>query len=103
MADNSPNSQSAMDAFREEMNNLRSQIEAIAKTIDDKRHEVTADMAQRIAKELDKARAKAHQLKAAGKAGFNEVEDRVRQSPVSSLAIAFGAGWLLSCLFRHLR
>lgn len=103
MADNAPDSRSAMEAFREEMNHLRNQIETLAKNIDDKRHEVTADMAQKIARELDKARAKAHQLKNAGQARINEEEDHVRQSPVASLAIAFGAGWLLSCLFRHLR
>lgn len=103
MAENAPESRSMMETFQEEMKHLRSRIEAIAKNIDDKRHEMTADMAQKIAKELDQARAKAQQLKHAGQARINDVEDRVRQSPVASLAIAFGAGWLLSCLFRRLR
>lgn len=103
MADNSSDSPSTMDTIREEISRLYTRLETIAKNIDDKRHEVTADMAQKIARELDKAREKAHHLKHAGEMRINEVEDRVRQSPLISLGIAFGAGWLLSCLFRHLR
>lgn len=105
MADNE--NQSTVDNLREELKNLRSQLEGMVKNIEEKRHEITADMSQKIAREVEHARRKAaeraHQLREAGQNGLGEVEAQVRQNPLVSLLIAFGLGWIISCLMRHLR
>lgn len=107
MADNNGGSQPQMDSLRSEINNLRAQLEGIIKSAEEKRHDFTTDMAHKIAKELEhcrhKAAERAEHLRVAGEAGLHEVGDHVRQNPLVSLLIAFGAGWVISCLFRHLR
>ena len=98
---------STMDNLREELKSLRTQLEGMVKNVEEKRHELTADMAQKIAREVENARRKAtekaHQLREAGQSGLGEVEAQVRQNPLVSLLVAFGLGWALSCLMRHLR
>lgn len=105
MAENE--NQSTMESFRQELGSLRSQIENMAKSIEEKRRELTSDMAEKIAREVEHARRKAseraHQVREAGASGLNEVESQVRQNPLISILIAFGLGWIVSCLIRHLR
>lgn len=105
MAENE--NQSTMDSLRQELGSLRSQIENMAKSVEEKRRELTSDMAEKIAREIDNARKKAseraHQLREAGTSGLNEVESQVRQNPLISILIAFGLGWIVSCMIRHLR
>lgn len=105
MPDNVSSQQSggSVDTLREELNALRAQMERLVKAADEKRHEVTADMAHKIAHELDRCRERAGHIKKAGQAGIDEVEEQVRQNPLASVLIAFGVGWVISCLFRHLR
>lgn len=106
MADDA-NQQTTMDSLREELANLRSQLEGIVKNVDERRQDITADVARKIAKEMDHYRAaaahRASQLRDAGEAGLDEAAARVRQNPLASILVAFGVGWVLSCLFRHLR
>ena len=40
---------STMDNLREELKSLRTQLEGMVKNVEEKRHELTADMAQKIA------------------------------------------------------
>lgn len=105
MADN--DNQSMMDSMREEFKSLRAQVEDLLKTANEKRHDLTDDMAEKIARELEKTRKKAgeraEQLRHAGQHGLGEVEAQVRQNPLVSLLIAFGLGWVVSCIIRHLR
>lgn len=99
--------ESTIDALREELKNLRGQIENIVKTADEKKSEIGSDLVDKLSKELEKLRKnasdQAHRLYNAGQDGLGEVEDTVRKNPLVSLAVAFGAGCVLSCLFRHLR
>lgn len=107
MAENENTSQSAIDALRAELGSLKSQLEGMLKEADRKGHDFTSDMARKIAHEIEhcrhKASQRAGQLREAGREGIGEVEAQVRQNPLASLAIAFGLGWVISCLFRHLR
>lgn len=105
MADNE--NQWTIENMREELKKLRAQMESAVKDFEAKRHDLTADMAEKIAREVEHARRKAteraHQLREAGEHGLGEVETQVRKNPLASLLIAFGLGWVLSCLIRHLR
>ena len=107
MAENENTSQSTIDALRAELGSLRAQLEDMLKNADQKGRDVTAEMARKIAHEIEHCRHKAalhaEHLRDAGKEGLGEVEAHVRQNPLASLAIAFGIGCLVSCLFRRLR
>lgn len=101
------NTNSTVEALRSELDSLRSQLEHLVKAVDNKKTDLTSDMASRIAREVEHYRQsaahKADQLRSAGEAGLEEVGEHVRRNPIASLAIAFGAGWVMSCLLRRLR
>lgn len=105
MAEN--NQQSTMEGLRDELASLRNQMESLLKTFSSKGQDLGGDLAARIAKELKDykniASEKAGQLRDAGQAGLGDVEEQVRKNPLASLLIAFGAGYIISCLFRKLR
>lgn len=101
------NEQDTIETLRNELSKLRQQLENIVKTAEDKKNEVSGDIIDRLTKELEQlrnsARSQAHKLYETGQYGCEEVSEKVRQNPVASLLIAFGAGCVISCLFRHLR
>jgi len=101
------NTNSTVEALRTELATLRSQLENIVKTIENKKSDLTSDMASRIAHEVEHYRQsavqRAGQIRNAGEIGLEEVGRHVRQNPIASLAIAFGTGWLLSCMLRRMR
>lgn len=107
MPDSVNTNQSTVDSLKQEINSLRGQLESIIKTVEEKRHDMASDMAHKIANEIEhcrhKAAQRAGQLRDAGKEGLGEVEAQVRKNPLASLLIAFGAGWVISCMLRHLR
>lgn len=96
-----------METLREELANLKQQIEHIVRTADNKRTEVSGDIIDKLTRELENLRksamSRAHKVYESGQAGVEELGDRVRRNPLASLAIAFGAGCVLSCIVRHLR
>lgn len=93
--------------LRAEMGKLRSQMEELLKNAEAKRHELTDEMAHKIAHEVERARhiaaERTQKLREVGQTGLDEVEIQVRQNPLASVLIAFGLGWLISCLFRRMR
>lgn len=99
--------ENTMDSLRAEITNLRSQLEDMVKTAESKRSEVSHEVIEKLTKELENLRKNAgehaHKIYNAGQAGLDEVGEHVRRSPLTSLAIAFGAGCVISCLIRHLR
>lgn len=101
------NNASSMEALKNELSSLRNQIENLVKAADAKGHQSADDLASRIVQELNsykrRASEQADRLRDAGSAGLEEVGNQVRQNPLASLLIAFGAGCVVSCLFRHLR
>lgn len=98
---------SGMATLRNDLNKLKEQIENLARDVQERKGEVSADFASKIAKEIEHYRKLASEgaqrAYAAGQNGLEDVGDQIRQNPLTSLAIAFGAGCIISCLFRHLR
>lgn len=97
----------SVDALRAELRNLSAQVEKIVKTVDGKKDEATAELIDKVSRELEHIRSlasdRAGKIYDAGQAGLDEVGEHVRRNPLASLLVAFGAGCVISCLFRHLR
>lgn len=99
--------ESNMEKMQDEIKSLRSQLEDILKNVESKRSEVSHEVLEKLTKELESLRKsagdQAQRIYEAGQSGLDEVGEHVRRSPLTSLAIAFGAGCVISCLIRHLR
>lgn len=98
---------STMETLQAELNSLRSQLQNMADKAQDKEQEIVSRLTDRIGKELgryrDVAKEQGAHLLDMGEAGLDEVAAQIRRNPLASLGIAFGAGWLLSCIWRSLR
>ncbi|WP_308621755.1 hypothetical protein [uncultured Desulfovibrio sp.] len=96
-----------VEDLRKELGSLRAQMETLFNTLKEKKADVAGDVSSRIADELGQyrryARDGARKVYDAGAAGVEEVSEQVRRNPLASLLIAFGAGCVLSGLFRHFR
>lgn len=105
MADDA--SQSALDNLKAELSSLSSQVANMVKSFEKKNSPETNEMFDKISKELASLRAlagdRAHKVYEAGQSGMEEVGEHVRRNPLASLLIAFGAGCVISCIFRHLK
>lgn len=101
------NQNTGVEGMKEELARLQAQMQALLKHVENKKDAVEDDLASKIARELDHYRSlaskNAHRIYDAGQNGMEEVSDHVRANPLASLLIAFGAGCVISCLFRHLR
>lgn len=99
--------QGTLENLRAELSKLRSQLENIVKSADSKKTEVSEDLIDKLTRELENirhsAKSGANKIYDAGQTGYEEVGQHVRNNPVSSLLIAFGAGCIISCLLRRLR
>ena len=93
------------DTLREEVQALRKQIETLAKTAEKNASYHAASVSSRLEDEVEKyqklAAEKLQKVMAAGGDGVENVSERIRQNPLGSLLLAFGAGYALSLLFRH--
>ena len=104
MADNHDHT---VEELRKELGAMREQMDSLLQTLRDKKDEMSGEVSSRLARELEHYRKFAHdhaqKVYDAGSAGMEEMSEQVRKNPMASLLIAFGAGCVLSCLFRHLR
>lgn len=104
MADNHEHT---VEDLRKELGSMREQMETIFNAFKETKDDMAGEVSSRIARELGHyrqfARDGARKVYDAGAAGMEEVSEQVRRNPMASLLIAFGAGCVLSCLFRHLR
>lgn len=75
-----------LDHIREDIDSLRHNVVALSKTM---RHEMA-----------DKASSRIGEWEQKGREALETVEEDVRQKPMQSVLIAFGAGLLLSALMR---
>ncbi|GJL73795.1 MAG: hypothetical protein NMNS01_29940 [Nitrosomonas sp.] len=99
MATNTKSNETQSD-LREEFETLRTQVTELMQALKDKGE----DKAERLGKKLesefghyqDKAERKLHDAYDAGEAGVDELSERVRKSPVTSLLVAFSAGYIIS-------
>lgn len=100
------NEKSAFDTLRADLSKLTSQIENAVKSMRGEKEAQASDLTERLIKELehlrDGASERAKKIYSAGSDGMREVGEQVRENPLLSLLIAFGAGCVLSCLFRNL-
>lgn len=96
-----------VEDLRKELGAMRQQMETLFNALKETKDDVAGDVSSRIARELGQyrqfARDGARKAYDAGAAGVEEMSEQVRRNPVASLLIAFGAGCVLSALFRHLR
>ena len=97
----------AFESLKQEFSTLKDQIENFLKNSREKKTEEGSELLQKLSKELEHLRQtankQAHSLYETGMQGAEDVTERVRRNPLASLAIAFGAGFAISCIFRHLR
>ena len=97
----------SIDALQDELNTLRNQMETLVKSLGEKGEEASSDMVAKLEKELEHYRKlaadKMHKAYEAGSAGIEQVGEQVRRNPVASLLAAFGAGCVISWLFRQYR
>lgn len=106
MAETAQNN-STVDTLKNELDKLRTQIEGMVKNFETTKGEKASDLVDKLSAELEKlksgAKNQAGRLYDAGQDGVEELGEHVRKNPLLSLAIAFGAGCIISCLFRHLK
>lgn len=88
--------------LRDEFEALRAQVTDLLEILQDKGQEKSAKLADKLGAELnhyqEKAGKAAQDAYEAGNAGLDEIGARIRRNPLASLAIAFGAGYVLSKL-----
>lgn len=101
------NSQPTLDHLKEELSGIKSQVEKILKSAEQKKTDLKDDLIERLTTELEQLRKsageRAHQLYNTSQQGAEAVTDKVRENPLASVLIAFGAGYAISCILRHLR
>ncbi|WP_165072387.1 DUF883 family protein [Desulfovibrio sp. ZJ200] len=101
------NNEEPMDALRNELTNLRDQVETLVKSLGESGSAVSSDLIAKLENELEHYRKmatdKMHQMYEAGSAGVESMGEHVRKHPLTCVAVAFGAGCVLSWLFRQAR
>lgn len=95
--------ETTMEALQAELDSLRSQLQDMANKAKGKEHELVDRIGQEFGRYRSIAREHGGHLVDMGEAGLDEVAAQIRRNPLASLGIAFGAGWVLSCIWRHLR
>ena len=97
MADQTQNT--ALDSLREEMGKLAAQVQNFVNSHTDKKGDDSNELLDKLLKEMASLR---QSISKSAQSGVEEVENKVRGNPLTSLLIAFGAGCVISCLIRHL-
>ena len=96
-----------VEELRRELDAMREQMKALYQTLKDKKDELGGEASSRLAEELEHYRRVAHErvgkVYEAGSEGMEEMCEKVRRNPMTSLLVAFGAGCVISCLFSRLR
>lgn len=100
-------SQPTLEHLKEEISGLKAQLEKILKTANQNKSDLKDDLLDRLTEELEHLRknagVRAQQLYQSGQSGAEAVTEKVRENPLASVLIAFGAGYAISCILRHLR
>ena len=84
-----------------EIDELRKDLAALKKHMSELTDSVKRDGVEEAEKIGTKAKEKLGELKDHGAQGLERIEDRVREKPGQSIAIAFAAGFLASMLMRN--
>ena len=89
--------QEDLAALRKDFAVLAEHVKALASTAT---HDAKAGIAERGARARDAAQGAAKAAKLQGEAGIAAIENQVQLHPIAAIAIAFGAGMLVSRLTR---
>lgn len=88
--------------LREEFDVLRKQVSEVLSELQSKGKDKSSRLADKLEAELgnyqEKAGQKLQDAYDASSANLNEVGEQIRRNPVTSLLVAFGAGYVLSRL-----
>jgi ElaB/YqjD/DUF883 family membrane-anchored ribosome-binding protein len=92
----------AAEDMREEFDALRKDVSEIMALLKDKGSAYKDELSEQIEEKFEdyqaRARQGAEEVYEKGSEGLEEVGSRIRQHPLASLAIAFGAGYIISKL-----
>ena len=93
------------EAMQNELGRLRQQLELLLRRAQETKDTVSSEMIDKLSKQIENLRANAGEhmqnIYHAGQAGVTETEKFVRQNPLLSLGIAFGAGCLLAGILKR--
>lgn len=91
--------------IHQELGKLRAQLENLLKQAQEKKDEASSEVLEKLSRQIETLRQKVgphmQTVYHAGQTGVTETEKFVRQNPLLSIGIAFGAGCVLGCLFRR--
>lgn len=91
--------------MREQLGKLGKELEEVLKQAREKKDAVSSEVIEKLTKQIENLRqnagAQAQAIYHAGQTGVVETEKFVRQNPLLSMGIAFGAGCLLGCLLKR--
>ncbi len=94
-----------IDALKDELQTLRKQMESLAKAVEKDASGRAASMAADLEDQFDKyqnlAAEKLQKALNASSDGVENISERIRQNPLGSLLLAFGAGYVISRIFRQ--
>ena len=85
---------------RPEIDELKEDLASLKKHVSELMASMKQDGLEGAGKIGGQAKEKLDELKDRGRQGIQQVEDRVKENPVQSIAIAFAAGFLASMLLR---
>lgn len=93
------------DDLKNEVASLRKEFSEMMAAIKDKSgaytEDLAGDMTEKLAVYQQKAKEGAEAAYEKGSEGVDVIDSQVRQNPVVSLVVAFGAGYLISKLFSN--
>ena len=94
-----------VDVLKEEIQALRKQMESLAKAVEKNASGRAEAMTEGLQDEIDKyqklAADKLQKALDSGSDGIENISERIRQNPLGSLLLAFGAGYVISRIFRQ--
>lgn len=91
--------------LQKEFEELKSQFSELVQVLKSNGEETSDNLKQKLQHELkdyqDKAEEKLSDIKNMGTASLEEMSERIRHNPVSSLLLAFGAGYILLKILKN--
>ncbi len=93
------------DDLQKEFEELKSQFSELMQVLKNNSEETSDDLKQKLQHEFkdyqEKAEKKLSDIQELGTESLEEVSERIRRNPVSSLLLAFGAGYILSKILKN--
>ena len=88
--------------FREEIDEVKEQVASLLNLLKEKGQEKSSDVKQKLGENIetyeDKVKEQMQHAVELGSENLDKVETKIQNNPLASLALAFGAGYILSRL-----